>query len=445
MTKKKAKKRIRASKELTRKQLSRLERERRIEKWLLWGVGALGILVVAVMIYGYVAEEVVKAREPVAVVDDAPITTAEFQARVRFVRMQIQLELQRLALEQSSLDMTAPGSEFYLEYIQGSIRDLEAQLSPANALVIGEQVLDQLVVGELVEQEAERRGIEVTAEELQQGIELYFGYDRDPATPAPAPTATPPLTPTDALAPVPTDIPVPTPTPMTEEAFSQLYDDVLGSWESAGISEQQYRSWMEASLQLKGLREQMDAEVPTIADQVTLRYMSVDSEEWANDFVARLDAGEDFQALVDELEEDEQVTGYNRELGWYPLSGLEQNLGAALAELAFSLEVGEHSQVSPDESGGGYYVIEVLGHEERDLDPYALQQAQEEAFQEWVEAQKQISLVEYPPVRTECWGDTSWYQEECRSSWRDRNPAVCRWALFWPCAGSWQDRVPMDQ
>lgn len=445
MTKKKAKKRTRASKELTRKQLSRLERERRIEKWLLWGVGALGVLVVAVLIYGYVAEEVVKAREPVAVLDDAPITTAEFQSRVRFLRMQMQLELQRLAFEQSSLNMADPASEFYLEYIQGNIRDLEAQLSPANALVIGEQVLDQLVVGELVEQEAARRGIEVTAEELQQGIELYFGYDRNPATPTPVPTDTPPLTPTDVLTPEPTDVPLPTPTPMTEDAFRQLYDQVLRSWKSAGISEQQYRSWMEASLLLEKLREQMDAEVPTTADQVTLRYMSVDSEEWANDFVSRLDAGEDFEALADELEGEEQVTGYDRELDWYPLSALGQTLGTNLAELAFSLAVGEHSQAVMDESGARYYVIEILGHEERDLGPYALQQAQEEAFQEWVEAQKQISLVEYPAVRTECWGDTPWYQEECRSSWRDRDPAVCRWALFWPCAGSWQDRVPMDQ
>lgn len=441
---KKAKKRTRASKELTRKQLSRLEREKRIEKWLIWGVSALAAIVVIVLAYGYIAEKVVKVREPVAVVDGVSITTAEFQSRTSFTRLQMGLELQRLALQQSSLDMTDPASEFYLEYIQENIRDLEAQLSSANAVVIGEQILDQLVVEALVDEEAVRRGLEVTEEELQSGIELYFGYDRDPLTPTPAPTDVPPLTSSGILTPTPTAVPVPTSTPMTEEAFRQLYGDVLRSWGEVGITEQQYRSWMKASLLIQELREQMDSEVPTTSDQVTLRYISVDSEEWANDLVARLDAGEDFQALADELEGNEEVTGYSRELDWYPLSVLSQTLGANLAELAFSLEVGEHSQAVLDENSARYYVIEVLGHEEHALDPYTLQQVQEEAFQEWIEAQKQISLIEYPPVRTECQGETPWYKDECRRSWRDRDPKVCGWALFWPCAGSWRDRVPTE-
>ncbi len=436
-------KRTRVSKKLTRKQVSRLEREKRIEKWLLWGIIVLGVVVVAILTYGFVAEQVVKAREPVAVVDGDPITTEEFQARVRFARMQMQLELQRLNLQQRSLDMADPNSEFYLEYIQGNIRDLETQLSLANALTIGKQVLDQLVVGELMRQEAERLDIVVSPEEVQQGIESYFGYDSNPATATPAPTATPPLTPTDAT-PAPTAVPMPTPTPMTEEAFRQLYNEVLASWRELGISEQQYRSWIEASLLHEKLREQMDAQVPTSADQVEIRYINVDNEEWASGFATRLDEGQDFETLAGELEENDQVSGFEREPSWYPRSRLEQLLGATLAELAFSMEVGEHSQSVADEEGDRYYVIKVLAHQVRELDPYTLQQMQDEAFQEWIEAQQQVALVEYPPVRVECQGDTPWYRDECRRSWRDRDPTVCRWTLFWPCGGSWQDRVPMD-
>lgn len=441
---KKSKRRVRASKGLTRKQLSRLEREKRIEKWLLWSVAALLVVIALVLVYGFVTEKVVKAREPVAIVGDVPIETDEFQARVRFARMQMQFELERLIAQQRSLNMADPNSEFYLQYIQGNIRDLETQLSQANALAIGGQVLDQLIEGELVRQEAERRGLKVAPEKVQESIELYFGYDRNPATPTPAPTDTPPLTPTDTLTPMPTDVPMPTPTPMTEDAFRQLYNDVLKSWKELGVSEQQYRSWMESALLYDELRERMDADVPTTADQVTLRYVNVDSEEWASDFAARLDDGEDFESLAGELEDNEQVAGFDRELDWYPASTLEQLLSATLAELAFNLDVGEHSQAVADENGDRYHVIEVLGHEVREMDSYTLQQVQDEAFQEWVEAQKQILLVEYPPVRTECQGDTPWYQEECRHSWRDRDPAVCRWAISWPCVGSWQDRVPMD-
>ncbi len=441
---KKAKKRKHASKELTRKQLSRLERERRIERWLILGVAFVGLVLVAVLGYGLIAEKVVKAREPVAVVSGTPITTSEFQARVRFMRMQLEIERRNWLAQQQALDMTDPNAEFYLEYIQGNLRNLENELSLANAWNIGEQVLDQLVVEELVRQEAERRDITVTPEELQQEIERHFGYEQNPPTPEPTPIATLPLTPTDALTPTPTVVPLPTPTMMTEDTFRQLYNDALKSWKSLGISEQQYRSWIEASLLLKELQEQIGAEIPITADQVKLRYLRVDSEERANELAARLDDGEDFQALADELKEDEQSPGFGAELNWYPKHVLEERMGTELAELAFSLEVGEHSQPVLSEDGTQYTIIEVTGHEVNELASYVLEQAKGEAFQEWVEAQKKAALIEYPPVKTECQGDTPWNDDACRHSWRDRDPTVCRWALFGPCAGSWRDRVPLE-
>ncbi|MFQ6101957.1 MAG: peptidylprolyl isomerase [Anaerolineae bacterium] len=446
---KKAKKRARAPKELTRKQLSRLERERRMERWLIVGVAFVGIAIVGILGYGLVAEKVIKAREPVAVVGGTPITVAEFQARVRFVRMRMQIERQNWLVQQQSLNMTNPNADFYLEYIQGKIHDVENQLSSANALVIGEQVLDQLVLEELVRQEAERRDITVTPEELQQEIERYFGYDRNPSTPAPAsvatsPPATFPLTPTEVLTPTPTVAPLPTPTPISEADFRQRYNDSLKSWKSLGVSERQYRSWIEALLLLEELQGQIGAEVPDTADQFKVRYLRVDSEERANELAARLDNGEDFQALSEELREDDEVTGFGTELGWYPQSVLEERIGAELAKLAFNLEVGEHSQPVLSEDGTQYTIIEVVGHEVHELASYILEQMKDEAFQKWVEAQKQVTPIEYPPVKTDCRGDTPWYKDECRRSWRDRDPTVCRWALFWPCAGSWRDRVPME-
>nr|HID13990.1 hypothetical protein [Anaerolineae bacterium] len=383
----KAKKR--APKELTRKQRSRLERERRMERLLLWGVTLVGIAVVGILGYGLVVEKVIKAREPVAVVGDTPITTAEFQARVRFMRMQMQDELLYWRQQQQTLDPTDPSTQFYLQYIQENIRDLQTELSPINALIIGEQALAQLIQEELVRQEAERRGIVITPEEVQQAIELYFGYDRHPAPSTPAPTVTPPLTPTEVLTPTPTAVPLPTPTPMTEADFRQLYDTYVSqSLRPLGISERQYRSWVEASLLVEKLREQMSAEIPAVADQVKLRILAVDSEERANELAARWDAGEEFQTLADELEEDEEVAGYGTELGWFPRDILERRLGAELTDLAFGLEVGERSQPVLVEEDMRYYLIEVVGHEERELDPFVRQQLEEDVFQEWLDAQQ---------------------------------------------------------
>ena len=376
-------------KELTRKQQSHIERERRIQKFLLWGVAAVGIVIVGILVYGLVVEKVIKAREPVASVGDVPITMAELEARTRFMRMQMQTELQYWVQQQQALDPTDTSMQFYLEYIQGNIRDLQTQLSPENVPVIEEQSLDQLIQEELVRQEAEHRGITVASEKVQQEIEQFFGYDRNPATPTPAPGATPPLTPTESLTPVPTTVPLPTPTPMTEEEFQQLYTTYLKqSLKPLDISEKQFRSWVEVSLLTEKLREEIEAQIPATADQVNLRTMSVDSEERANELVARLDDGEDFQTLADELENDEEVTGHSVELGWLPRSILEQNLGPELTDLAFSLEVGEHSQPVPEEGGMWYTIILVVDHEERELEPFARQQLGADAFQEWLNAQQ---------------------------------------------------------
>ncbi|RLC66253.1 MAG: hypothetical protein DRI48_05110 [Chloroflexi bacterium] len=388
----KSKKRVRAPKELTRKQRSRLEREERMEKFLIWGVVAVTVTVVGVLAYGFIIENVVKAREPVAVVDDAVITTEEFQARVRFTRMQMRNELNYLLLQQQSLDPTDAEAQYYLEYIQNNIRDLEGQLSAENAVTIGDQALEQLIQEELVRQEAERRGIVVTEEELQREIELYFGYDRDPSTPTPEPTAAPPLTSTSVLTPTPPAEPLPTPTQMTRQEFERRYTDFQDTLRSIGISEHLYRSWVEASLLIEKVREQMQTELPKTAEQVKLFYLMVDSEERANELVTRLDAGEDPQTLADELAEEEEITGYGTELSWFPKSVLESRFGAELAELAFSLEIGEHSQPVLSQDGTMYVIIKVLGREVRELDETVLEQMANEAFQEWLEVQQGIAV-----------------------------------------------------
>jgi parvulin-like peptidyl-prolyl isomerase len=383
---KKSKKR--APKELTRKQRSRLERERRTERFLIWGVIGVGVLIVGVLTYGFVVEKVIKAREAVAVVGDIPITTTEFQARVRLARMQIQTELLYWRQQQQVLDPTDTEVQPFLEYIQGNIRDLQGRLSPMNALSIGEQALDQLIQEELVRQEAERRGITVAPEELQQQVEQFFGYDRNPATPTPEPAVTFPLTSTGVLTSAPTPTPLPTPTPMTEQAFRERYDDYLQSLKSQGISEKQYRSWVEASLLVDRVREQLEAEVSPTADHVKLRYLVVDSEERANELAARLDAGEDFQALVDEMEEDEESIGFGTELDWLPRNMLELRLDAELADLAFELEVGGRSQPVLSEDGTLYTIIEVAGREVREVDDAMRGSLGDAAFQKWLEAQQ---------------------------------------------------------
>jgi parvulin-like peptidyl-prolyl isomerase len=383
-----AKTKRRVPKELTRKQRSRLERERRMERILKWSIGAVVALVVGVLAYGFITENVVKARESVATVGEARITTAEFQSRVRFTRMQLGSELQYMYQQQQMLDPTNQDSQFLLEYLQGQLRDLESQLGAENAVIIGDQALEQLIQEELVRQEAQRRGISVSAEDVEVAIEQYFGYDRNPVMPTVSLEPTLPATSTVSVDAGPTATPMPTPTPMTEAEFDQRYENFVRNLKTLKITEQQYRSWVEASLIQEKVQEQFKEETPPTADQVTLRYILVDDQELANEVAARWHAGEEYEALLEELRADEEISVYGSEVEWLPLEALEGRFDPQLAAFVFEMTVGEISQPMQGESGVEYVVFELLGHEERELDDYFRQQLGSDAFQAWLEAEQ---------------------------------------------------------
>jgi parvulin-like peptidyl-prolyl isomerase len=263
-------------------------------------------------------------------------------------------------------------------------------LAPENAEALGQLVLDQMVREELVRQEATRRDIAVSPDELQSSIHESFGYYPD-ATPAP--TVSPPLTSTESLT-MSQPTPAPTPTQMTEEDFLEIYNRYIREGlKPQGISEQQYRSWVEVSILTERLQEDMTEELPEEAEQVELRYLSVTDEERANELAQRLDSGEEFQTIADELEADEEAPGFSSELSWLPRDVLADRLGEDLADLAFSLEVGEHTEpVTMGEEGQSYFIIEATGHEVRELEVSVRDRLGLDAFQSWLDAQQ--SLVE---------------------------------------------------
>ncbi|HDQ71418.1 MAG TPA: hypothetical protein ENN19_04895 [Chloroflexi bacterium] len=385
---KKSKKRV--TKELTRKQSSRLAREQKIERIIIWSVAALAVLIVGVLVYGFFMENVVKAKRPVAKVGTEPITASEFQSRVLFRRLQMNMDLQYLYQQQQAIeDPTDPNAQYYLEYLQNQIRELSAQLSPANAPFIAEQALDQLIREEIVRQEAERRGITLSPVEIDQAVAGFFGYDPSPSTPLPEPAL--PLTPTDVTA--PTSTPFPTQAPMTAEEYNRYRSQFL---KAIDASEQEFRSWIEASLLEDKLREANLSEIPMEAEQVKIHYMTVNSEEKAGEFVARLEAGEDFEVLAQEIQdsEDDQLRGYGYEWEWLPRDEIEKQIGPTLTDLAFSMDVGRHSQpVQEEEDDTWFTVIKVIGREVRELDESVRERMRDERFNEWLEAQREALVV----------------------------------------------------
>jgi parvulin-like peptidyl-prolyl isomerase len=277
------------AKELTRKEIRRSKKARRQERMVLVGVIVVAFVVVAVLAFGYYQEYIAKPAEAVAIVGEVPIRTDTYQKMARYYRSNLKNQLATLEDQLARLDPNDESTQYISQYYQQYIEQLQSQLPDET---LGPKVLDDLIDDELIRQEAARRGIVVTLEEVQLEIETQFGYERNPPTPTPTPIITTTLTIT----------PTPTTAPMTLDKFQELYATTLKSLgERAGFSEADFRRIFEAMLLRQKLQEAMGQEVPTIADQVHARQIQLESEEQAQAILALLEEGTDEASALNAL------------------------------------------------------------------------------------------------------------------------------------------------
>jgi peptidyl-prolyl cis-trans isomerase D len=401
---------------VTKKHIARLERERR-QTNLIRGVALAGIVIVAgLLAYGYLRLNVFALREPVAKVNGITITTGEWQERVKFQRAQmINLFNQYQMYQQFGMDASQQ-----LQQIGGMLESPE---------ILGQQVLDQMTDEIIIRQEAEKRGISVSQEEVDSYFKETFGFFPDgTATPTITPTefsfptlsseqltiypststpteaasttvtptatldmsATPPPTATTAPA-TPTFVPeAPTasPTPYTLEGFQADYEEMLKGYDTYNISERTIRSAYEADLLRKKLRDDIAKDIPQTEEQVWARHILVETEEAANAAYERLQGGEDFAVVAQEISKDTGSGANGGDLGWQPRSFFVTEFSDA----AFTQKLGEIGQ--PVKSDFGYHIIQVIAREELPLSDTQYEQKRETALNDWLTAAREEATIE---------------------------------------------------
>jgi hypothetical protein len=328
---------------------------------------------------------------PAVTVNDTMVSIADWQSRVRYER---QLQINQIAQIDQQLSFFDPTSEFGQQLIEQGQAQIQ-QIS--NLLDLGDgiaaDVLDQMVEEQLIRQEAAQRGIAVTPEELQKFIEVnLFAYPYPP-TPEPVPTLPPPtLAPTATVTPEPTLAPTPAPTPRSLEDFESDYEQYTEQVrEITQMSEQAWRSMIEAELHREKLLEAFGAEVETDVQQVQGRYIVTQDQETAEALLARLEAGEGFEALEQEIEADESAEPAARtdRFDWAPLGVVQQRFGEEFAAIVFNTSAGQYAnQVIPSTTGDQFYLVFVEGNETRELADYLIDQQRSDLFQSWLDEQK---------------------------------------------------------
>jgi parvulin-like peptidyl-prolyl isomerase len=418
-----------------KKHLARLERERLQTRNIMIASAAVLVLVLGLILYGVLDQNVLQGRRPVAVVNGQAISADAYEQQVRYGRYSL---IQNAQQTYQFMQMFGSDPSTQSQFV-GQLQQINQQLSPE---LVGQSVLDQMVDDVLIRQEVKRRGITVSEAEVQAAFERAFGYFPNGT---PTPTATLAMRPTStlsalqltALPPTPTEIvfptetvsdtaaltatvvptdtetaattpeptaeptalpeptevltPTATATPYTAEGYQQVYQETVKNFKDTyNIDEAALRYLIETEVYRDKLRTAVlaDANLTNAEEQVWARHILVADEATAKTVIERLNAGEDFAALAAELSTDTSNKDKGGDLGWFGRG----RMVAPFEEAAFALEVGEIS--APIESQFGWHVIQVLGHEERPLDETAYQALQDKTFSDFLTSLKEAATID---------------------------------------------------
>jgi hypothetical protein len=186
---------------VTKKHMARMEKEQRQTRMIVLVTLAIVILVVGLLGYGLLNEYVLKPSRAVVQVGDDKVSVRDYVNLVRFQGQQI--------ISSYSTNMQYAQLLGYDQtYIDSITQQVTSSLEPNT---LGNNSLTILIEDLLIRQEAERRGIEVTSEELDKEMQAQFGFFPD-GTPTSEPTYE--TVPTSTLSPLQTALFPPTSTPI---------------------------------------------------------------------------------------------------------------------------------------------------------------------------------------------------------------------------------------
>ena len=366
---------VQIPKEQTRKHLSRLEREAQQSRTILLVVGGVVALLVLVVGFGFLRENVLILNEPVANVNGEQINTRDFQNRVRLTRLTLQQQVQRAV---------ALGD-------QQSAQQYQSQLDDTSGL--GAQVLSSMVDEILLKQAAPEFGVTVQPDEVQVYLEEDLGYLRNP--PTPAPTRTPAPTPT-VIEPItqtstPTSTPFPTATPITKEGFNTLYNDQLSILATTGLTDADYRKIVELRLLAEKVNKAIASTVPTITEQIKFKYIRVAITDvpTVTDSVNTNGFEAVYQAVVSNTYPITTAIA-SETFEWVPQDEISATteFGPSIAETLFSTPISETALFNSNAAGTAGYVIFVQDRAVQPISASFMSSREQNAQEAWLEARR---------------------------------------------------------
>lgn len=383
------------------------------------GVAIVGGMLLLLFLAAIINELVIAPNRPVAIVNGEEISLSDWQDRVRFERAQ------RIILLNNQLEAFQGNVGVVQQFAGQAINDL---IQPE---LLGQNALNQMIDETIIRQAAEARGITVTDADVETEIGQTFNFFGG-ELPTPLPTATATIQPTPSITPFPTAVitevvptntpfptvtvgptntPPPTATPVSAESFQEEFDGLVAQFEDLGVSEAQYREIVRTQIYRERLIEELnvETELPVDAEQASFFVLQFETEAEANEALALVEAS-DYLSVWNEIRSqavnlESGSTAQASEILWRTQDAVTTNLNAEVADAAFTLPIGEPSDlitqtVTTDSTR--YYLIQVSGREVRPLSASELQTAELENLAAFIDQQLtgNLTLTEYDRGRT---------------------------------------------
>jgi len=224
------------------------------------------------------------------------------------------------------------------------------ELAGANTM----DMLEILAGEQIVKSEAPHYGINVTEEEVDQELRRIAESENDN---------------------------------VTDSEFQEWYRQQLSK---TGLSNNEYRDLIGTRLLAARLNEYWAQKVPTVAEQVHLYAILVRKYEEAQKVKEKVEAGEDFASLAQEVSLHEESRQRGGELGWFPWGVMNPSIDYVI----FNLDIDEISEPLPAEDG--YYLFLVAEKAAaREIDEESVKALQSKALENWLLGEMQYHDIEY--------------------------------------------------
>ena len=400
----------------TKKHVARKQKEEKQTKIAITVSAVILAVVVGLLGYVLINNYIVRPNIVVAKVGETEIKAGEFQSSTSYARM----------------NMLSTANQ-YVNYFgdMGKEYALPMLIELNQTEQFGRNILDEMIDDVLVKEEAEKRGITVSNEEIQKAMQEQYSFYPE-GTNTPSPTSEPVYTPTwsasqfELINPTntpeateepeeviedetdlsvdeendeaddtdedievsPTAIPTeaPTATPYTE----RLYKDNVKEYEDAltpyGINSEDLERFTHNSLLRNKLIEDMTKDMQPVEEQVWVRHILVATEDLANEVIEKFEDGEDWNVLASEYSTDESNKDNGGDLGWI---GRADSYDADFLNGAFKLtEEGEISE--PVLSQFGYHIIQLVARETNPVNDTKFNQLKQNFFNDWLEVTRDL-------------------------------------------------------